>query len=462
MAAFDLSIESVNNGRYRVTVMDSPSGTASTDINAPFTFDELAELSDALNGRAGLAAAELQKYQKQFGETLFKAIFTDAVGYAYSASQKATGNNALPIRLKLDKAGDLAALPWQWINDPEGQPITVSRLDKPQVFAPVGGLREALRYGLRGPRLAAAIVAFVGLVVLVLLLASRTPPDVDLVVTGIRFLPPRPAPGQIFKVTMTITNQGTTRSGPFVWAWFRDDPRGRSPDLTGREENGLGGGDTITVRGEYSFGWWDQYDSTGEVDRLRETSDKDINNNTTEKGFALVQSSNANFVIDFTVKPPADLVTAALDLKGKEFDLWHFKPSVDVTNASADCKTAILKIIVIDNENFVRTGLPNNNTTACDGLPMLFTFDDPFGGAQVDFVLAQPGKYTLTLLGKDGKPLVSTSKEFPSGAASLQLPANNAILKKTNGAVTVRFESGAGVRLQKLTLLQATNDQPVN
>lgn len=452
MAAFDLSIESINNRRFRVTVIDSPAGTASAEINSPFTFDELAELSDALGGRAGLSATELQKYQKQFGETLFNAVFADAIRYAYTASQKATGSAALNIRLRLDKAGDLAALPWQWINDPDGEPITVSRLDKAQVFAPVGGLHETLRYGFRGPRLILAIGAAAALTAFILAVVLRPAPDVDLVITSVRFLPPRPAPGQIFKVTMAISNQGSTRSGPFEWAWFRGDSRGARPDLTGKE-NGLGPGDTITVRGEYSFGWWDLYDSTGEVDLLRESSDKDFVNNTTTPGFAIIQTSSADFVIDFTIKPPAEPLTTALDLKtGNEFKLWSLIPQVDKTGRP-ECVSAILKIVVLNNENFVRPGLPGN-AQGCDDLPMIFTFDEPVGAAQINFVTTQPGNYTLILRDKNDKLIDSVTKTaLPVGENSIRLPASG-LRVRNDGAVTIRFQGASGVRVQKLTLSQ--------
>jgi hypothetical protein len=455
MAAFDLAIESLNNRRYRLTVIDSPAGTASIEISPPFTFDELAELSDTFGGRAGLSPEDLETQQEQFGTTLFSAIFTDAIGYAYSASQKATGDAPLHIRLKLDKAGELAALPWHLLNDPDDQPITIARLDKPQNFAPVGGLRENLRYGVGIPRLIGAGVGVAALVAVIFAAVLRPPADVDLIVTGVRFLPPRPAPGEIFTITMTITNQGKSRSGAFDWAWFRGDSRGVRPDLTGQVDN-LDPGDTITVRGEYSFGWWERYDSTGAVDPTGKTSDKDIFNNTTKPGFAIVQTSNEDFVIDFTILPPADLITAARDLNGTEFDLWSMTPKVD-RNINPDCGAAIVKIVVIENENFVRSGLPGA-ATGCDSLPLEFTLDQPIGAAQIDFLAQQAGGYTLSLIDANGTVIDKVTTSVAAGRHSISLPINNRVLKRSSGVFTARFEGLPGMHVQKLSLTQASTD----
>lgn len=469
-ATFDLSIEALENRRYRVTVTDSPAGTASTEINAPFTFDELADLGDTFSGRAGLNAAELATISKKFGETLFKAIISDGVYYAYTTSQTNTGTAALPIRLRLDRAGDLAGLPWHLMRDAGGGVITISRLDKPIMTAPVGGLREFVRYQPLALLLPIFIIA--GVIGVIALTILRPPPDVDLLVTGVRFLPREPAPGQPFKVTITIRNQGTTPSGKFAWEWYRGDPRGSNPDLTGSVEN-LPGETEITVKGESSFGWWDEYDSTAWVDRLVITADKNTFNNQTRPKQSVIRTSDDPFVIDFNSFPNGDPISTAFNFTGNEFNAWNLSLKPNTANRP-ECARAVLRLGIVDNVNMVTTGLPTFSATmtptptstplpatprpACDDLPMVFTPKEAFGGAQVDFEAITPGVYTLRLLTPDEKPIappqfavVSQTVTAP-GLTSLRLPPpDTAILSKSTKAITAVFEGQAKVRLQKLT-----------
>lgn len=457
---FDLSIESLETGNSRVTVTDSPAGTASTEISAPFTFEELAELGDLLAGRSGLSEAQAAEQIQALGEKLFNTFITGPIRYAYTTSLTRSGG-ALQVRLRLDRAGDLAGLPWERLRDPAAGPISVARLDTVPRARPVGGLQEALR----GPRLLAVmggIFACVALVVAFIALRPP-PPDVDLVITSLRFLPARPAPGQIFKVTIGIRNDGTTNSGSFDWTWFKADRgAGIRPDLTGTIEN-LRPGDTITVRGEYSFGWWDKYNSTAWINPDGRAPDKDPFNNISAPSAGVIEASDAPFAIDFTVLPNGEPLQEARDLTGNEFSAWGLSIRVD-PGSNADCARAVPRLVVINNQNALTSALPGD-PTRCTGLPLLFAFtDNDFGAAQVEFTPeGAGGNYTLSIENAEGAVLKNNGNTLTqiinvdggAGVTALLQPAKaDGVLARTAGASRVRFRGQAGALVRKVTFFR--------
>jgi hypothetical protein len=457
---FDLSVESLENGNCRVTVTDSPAGTASTEINAPFKFEELADISDLLAGRLGLSDSQTAEQLQALGAKLFDTFIAGPIKYAYSTSMVRAGGN-LQVRLRLDRAGWLAGLPWEKLRDPAGGVVSVTRLDTLPRIAPVGGLQEVLR----GPRLLAVIggVAFCLIATVALFALRPPPPDVDLVITSLRFLPSRPAPGQIFKVTIGIRNEGTTNSGSFDWMWFKAElGNGTAPDLRGTIEN-LRPGDTITVRGEFSFGWWDKYASTAWINPDGRAPDKNPLNNLSAPSAGQIEASDAPFVIDFSVLPNGEPLQEERDLKGNEFDKWGLKITVD-TGGNPACAGAIPRLIVLNNQNALGTALPGK-PAQCAGLPLIFTFtDNAFGAAQVDFTPeGVGGAYSLSIEDATGKPIKLASKDLVAnvtlaggaGNTSLIQPlATDGLLTKNAGAVQVRFKGQPGALLRKITFFR--------
>jgi len=69
---FNLTVEALPTGRYRLIVTSSPAGRAATEIAAPFSFSDLAHLGDSLMGRAGLSEADRQIAAQNFGAALFQ------------------------------------------------------------------------------------------------------------------------------------------------------------------------------------------------------------------------------------------------------------------------------------------------------------------------------------------------------------------------------------------------------
>jgi hypothetical protein len=130
MDYLDFEVEiGVGSGRaYPVTVIRSASGEARETMLFPF--DELAlenqllSLQNALLRSGGkrrqMLLPEEQSVQN-FGRALFNALFTGEVGKRYAVSQLAASNQGKGLRLKLRiRSPELAALPWEFLYDPDG------------------------------------------------------------------------------------------------------------------------------------------------------------------------------------------------------------------------------------------------------------------------------------------------------------------------------------------------------
>src|SRR5512143_16131 len=88
---FELEIEALDDNRLRVTLTDSPIGSASVDVPNPFTADEVARVIGMLEGSLQVKRQEVAQTARAFGEKLFNTIFSSQVYAAYLASQERAG-----------------------------------------------------------------------------------------------------------------------------------------------------------------------------------------------------------------------------------------------------------------------------------------------------------------------------------------------------------------------------------
>ena len=113
-ANFDLLFEPAAPA-YRVRVLNSPAGEAVGAFNLPLPASTLERLATV----ADLTAAELQ----QVGAALFTALFQEKIGACWESSLATTSarGEGLRMRLRLNDAPELAALPWEYLYDPARQ-----------------------------------------------------------------------------------------------------------------------------------------------------------------------------------------------------------------------------------------------------------------------------------------------------------------------------------------------------
>lgn len=124
---FELSIDLREDGDIGITVVQSPSGTATAIVHNPFTNDEVLRMLGMLDDSANASPAEEARSARQFGEKLFRAIFTGDIATTYNHSIQQAGEGGLRLRLNLEKAGELLHLPWELLRDPRGEVVALSR-----------------------------------------------------------------------------------------------------------------------------------------------------------------------------------------------------------------------------------------------------------------------------------------------------------------------------------------------
>jgi hypothetical protein len=124
---FELTIEVLPNDQLRVTLVNSPVGSASVEVPNPITPAEAERILSILDGRTRVPRGEAARAARAFGEKLFSAVFSGQIYAAYLTSRSQAGERGLRIRLNLDKAEGLYDLPWELLRDPSGDYLTLSR-----------------------------------------------------------------------------------------------------------------------------------------------------------------------------------------------------------------------------------------------------------------------------------------------------------------------------------------------
>lgn len=124
---FVLMIQREGDG-YQAKVMRSPGGEDSVIFQNPFTDDELEQFLDLL-GHPGQNEQAAEDAARDFGGRLFQAVFAGGVNTRLHVSLSEVGEECgLRIQLNLSDVPELAALPWEYLYDPDLGPL--SRLSK--------------------------------------------------------------------------------------------------------------------------------------------------------------------------------------------------------------------------------------------------------------------------------------------------------------------------------------------
>ncbi|MBK8026282.1 MAG: TIR domain-containing protein [Chloroflexi bacterium] len=169
-----------------------------------------------------------------------------------------------------------------------------------------------------------------------------TPPLLpNLSVGRLRVSPRVPVPGQVFILSMTITNNGEGESGSFNWSWDASlDPPVRQNTLVGRVESIPPNG-SKNISFPVSYGWWGAYNTQLVVDVDSEVSEVDERDN---RGLFAITLSSDPFEIDFSLRPPADLVEPPFDVTEDSFIAWNLGFSL-VPPDGVECPEGRLQIV---------------------------------------------------------------------------------------------------------------------
>jgi hypothetical protein len=318
-----------------------------------------------------------------------------------------------------------------------------------------GGIREAMR----SPIGVIISLMVVGIIVAAGALFTRPAPippptltptpvvrDVDLVVTSLRFVPPNPVPGQHVTVALTITNNGSTDTGPFKWGWFVKDPQDDPNPSIVNEVANLSPGIPLNVKGDFFFGLWGTYITTAWVNFDGAVPETNFINNLKVRPAI---TSDAPMVVDFTVLPSGEPLVQQTALKGDEFVAWGLQLAPGPGDPG--CADAKLQLFVNDNINRIRPGR-DGSSTDCSNLPIVFNIDQPIGSASVQFFAPITGAYKLELVDAAGTVVDSATIQATGNAQVLTVRAPASA--PTNSEVQKVVFSGppnAAVQVQAVT-----------
>lgn len=367
----------------------------------------------------GAAAAFAEEFYRAIAETL-------PIDSAISEARRAIAN----------RTGSLEwVTPVLYMRSADG---VLFRLTE-QRLAEAGWLRRLLA---RPPLLALLAIVIVLLAGAAAALLNRPPgPLPNLEIVSIRSSPVRPAPGEAFRLLISIRNSGDADSGPFNWTW--DASPVDLNVLEDRIEN-LPAGATQNISFPYSYGWWGSYSSHIFVDADGEVLESDERDN---RVFPVIElDPTSAFRIDFTLLPNNEIVTTPHALAGDEFRRWNLNFALGGGDA---CREETLHIVSEGNRNML-TAL--EAADGCRGQPLIIDLDEAVGRATAEVLATTMGQARISYFDRpDASEPVFQSPPLPVTAGqAVTLGANDGI-NRTIRRIVIHM-TNEPVRLRTLTL----------
>lgn len=253
----------------------------------------------------------------------------------------------------------------------------------------------------------------------------------NLAVVGIRSSPSRPAPGQVFRLLISIRNTGRVDTGAFNWVW--DASPTRLEALEGRIDN-IAPGATQNISFPYSYGWWGSYSSLITLDIDNEVAEIDERDN--RDATVLELNETSPFIIDFSLLPDNAIVTPPQTIDSQAFFDWNmiWGPAI----GAADCLEGDFEIIEVGfGLGLARTTTPES----CVAQPLSVNLRRSVSNAEIEITPEQDGTAIATFYGDlNGEEVLFTTGEvIVTGGVpiSFSLPeGQNAIVRRVDVSLT--------------------------
>jgi CHAT domain-containing protein len=223
----------------------------------------------------------------------------------------------------------------------------------------------------------------------------------DLAITNARNVPLRPAPGQIFRLSISITNQGQTPSGNFIYSW---DASALQGDAQVAELESLPSGASRNFTITFAYGWWGIYDSVVRADTLNDVDELDdqTNNRRTQ---TIEINPTAPFVIDYLLLPTLELSEPGMLLPNDLFVDWNMVIGVDARERMQDCgATPLVFVDAGTGDIAVQAQAQAGNASvdeSCTQLPISIEMPnrrvDPASNATAEIIPVAGGEGTIIL-----------------------------------------------------------------
>ncbi len=217
-----------------------------------------------------------------------------------------------------------------------------------------------------------------------LLPTETTPIDLpDLAITNARIYPSAIAPGQIFRLTITISNLGTADSGPFTYTWDSSFPTELESIV--QQVDNIPPGASKNVFFPFSYGWWGVYNTQIFVDINSVVHESnEVNNRRT----LAVTVSEDPFLVSFDLLPNNDLSEIGQLVDSAMFERWNMRFSLADSVACPN-----LQFDALEDSFFIRSA--DTNPEACRAQPLnIILFNEPVRTASIQLI-PQAGAYTV-------------------------------------------------------------------
>ncbi|MFN8447942.1 MAG: CHAT domain-containing protein [Anaerolineae bacterium] len=273
----------------------------------------------------------------------------------------------------------------------------------------------------------------------------------DLQIGNLRTSTRNPIPGQIFILSISITNAGAADSGAFDWAWDASTtPPILTNSLSGHIDN-IPPGASKNISFPFSYGWWGTYNSQLRVDAQTQVNESDESNNFR---FFQVSMANVPFEVDFSLLPTNLLVEPPLTLDPALFDLWNLHLAVNAAS-NPDCADTPLLLVEQDDDILLTVG---GDDPDCQRLPLSITvLRAPVSAALLEIIPAANGTATYTYYSDDdGQQVLFASPAIDVQAGEkVQLTPGDATARRIQ-----RIDVSAPGQVVRLTRLLLSPPNP--
>lgn len=172
--------------------------------------------------------------------------------------------------------------------------------------------------------------------------AAPTPTEIvqrpNLMVSGLLISPRRPAPGDLFRVNVTITNDGDADSGPFSYTWDSSitEPVQLNSFIGEVPNIAPGGSHSISI--PFVYGWWGNYETQIVIDAESDVVESNELDN--RRPFRVTVATDRPFTLDFTTLPDGPALDLPLSLNAASFASWNL---VFSSGDAPDCAPQIVE-----------------------------------------------------------------------------------------------------------------------
>lgn len=274
---------------------------------------------------------------------------------------------------------------------------------------------------------------------------TEVPALPDLQIGTVRISPRDPAPGETFRVSVTITNAGNANSGTFNYGWNASLSDPVLLNSFTDEVDNIPPGASKNITFPFSYGWWGTYTTQVFVDLDSDVRESDERNNLRPFDITL---QDLPFDIDFTVLPDNSFVEPPMPITSETYDLWNFE-IIPETSDFPECAGTTLQLADASGDVVLEPVAIND----CASVPLsIRILRAPVAGVDTELLVDTDSTVTIQYFADiAGQILISEERDVPVEAGELVTFAFNENVPQPIARIDIQPSSGR-VRLSRMVL----------